>query len=571
MPVSAGTVQFSYVGDGTTTVFAFPSRFLSNSDIVVGVNGALVASGYVVTGQGEETGGNVTFAAAPPNGQTVTLIRAPAINQLLDFVNNQTILAENLDNGLDKLTIIAQYLGYLAERTLRLSQFDTTLGGNYDLMNKRITNSGAPVDANDLARLADLQAVVSASGNVPSPTVGQIGYRLQALAAGIFGWVAAGNPSAPDGTLALPGYGFANETNTGFLRPSAGLLQTSVLGGLRTELSSTALRLLVSLLSTNGTVTGGTNAQGQGAITADQTTVTSTPNNPSGVTLPTAVAGRRVSVVNRGTNPINLYPATGAQIGALAANAPLALAVGQSVDLFARSATQWEGQISQPLSAVLTQLAAPTYVRGDIIRRGVSALEALALGPAGHQLVSNGTDLVYAAGSRVLLATRTASASATLDFTEFNNALYRRYMFEIEFLLPATDNSDLWLRTSTNGGSSYDAGASDYSHFVHGGTAGGLGIGPGGSENDVKLVLCQTVGNAANEFGVNAEVDLIGAGNAAVFTVAKGQASWINSAGATTFNDFNGQRKSAADVDAVRFLWSTGNHTSGAIRMYGVA
>lgn len=373
MPVSAGTVQFSYLGDGITTVFPFPSRFLSNSDIIVGVNGALVASGFTATGQGEETGGNVTFAVAPLNGQTVTLIRAPAISQLLDFVNNQTILAENLDNGLDKLTIIAQYLDYLLERTLRLSQFDTAISGNFDLMGKRIVNSGAPVDANDLARLADLQAVVSAGGNVPSPTIGQIGYRLQALAAGIFGWVAAGSTAAPDGSLSAPGINFASETNTGFLRPSAGTLQAAILGVLRAELTASSFRLLTSLVVTNGTVTGGTNVQGQGPITTDQATVTSTPNNPSGVTLPTAVAGRRVVVANRGTDPINLYPATGASIGPLAANAPLALAVGQSVDLFARSATQWEGQLSQPLDADLTAVAALS-TPGLVTRTGAGTM-----------------------------------------------------------------------------------------------------------------------------------------------------------------------------------------------------
>ena len=394
MPVSAGTVQFSYVGDGTTTVFAFPSRFLSNADIIVGVNGVPVLSGFVVTGQGNATGGNVTFAVAPLNGQTVTLIRAPGISQLLDFVNNQTILAENLDNGLDKLTIIAQYLGYLLDRTLRLSQFDTAISGNFDLLGKRISNSGAPVNANDLARLADLQAVVSASGNVPSPTVGQIGYRLQALAAGIFGWVAAGSTSAPDGSLSAPGVNFASEPNTGLLRPSAGLLQTSVLGGLCTELSSTALRLLVSLLSTNGTVTGGTNAQGQGAITTDQATVTSTPNNPSGVTLPTAVAGRRITVVNRGTNPISIYPATGAQIGALAVNLPVTLAVGQVAEFFARTATQWENQISQPLDAALTSLAGLSLSTGDLLfATAADTLARLAAGASPEQALYMKADL----------------------------------------------------------------------------------------------------------------------------------------------------------------------------------
>ncbi len=115
---------------------------------------------------------------------------------------------------------------------------------------------------------------------------------------------------------------------------------------------------LPTFTPTTGTLTAGTDAQGQGPITTDQVTITTAAANPSGATLPTAVAGDRVIIANRGANPVNIYPATGASIGALAANAPVLLAVNQSVEFFARSATQWEGQISQPLDADLTAIAA---------------------------------------------------------------------------------------------------------------------------------------------------------------------------------------------------------------------
>jgi hypothetical protein len=44
-------------------------------------------------------------------------------------------------------------------------------------------------------------------------------------------------------------------------------------------------------------------------------------------------------------------------------------------------------------------LSDPTTTRGDLIRRGASALERLALGSNGHVLTSNGTDAVWAAPS----------------------------------------------------------------------------------------------------------------------------------------------------------------------------
>ena len=114
---------------------------------------------------------------------------------------------------------------------------------------------------------------------------------------------------------------------------------------------------LPTFTPTTATLTAGTNAQGQGPITTDQVTITTAAANPSGATLPTAVAGKRVIIANRGANPVNIYPATGAAIGALATTAPVLLAVNHSVEFFARSATQWEGQISQPLDADLTAVA----------------------------------------------------------------------------------------------------------------------------------------------------------------------------------------------------------------------
>ena len=226
MPVSAGTVQFSYTGDGSTTVFPFPSRFLTNSDIIVGVDGVQVFTGFTVTGAGDDAGGNVTFSVAPVGATAITLIRAPAINQLLDFVNNQTVLAQNIDNGLDKLTIVAQYLNYLLERTLRLSQFDTALSGNYDLQGKKIVNSGAATGINDLTRLADVQAILSSAGNVPSPLGSQVGFLLQALSAGTFGWAEVPLPSDVPYVIVIAGQSNAAGVNAGGPNPASSLVQT---------------------------------------------------------------------------------------------------------------------------------------------------------------------------------------------------------------------------------------------------------------------------------------------------------------------------------------------------------
>jgi hypothetical protein len=93
----------------------------------------------------------------------------------------------------------------------------------------------------------------------------------------------------------------------------------------------------------NQTLTAGTNAQGQGQIFASSEVVfvTSTPNNPSGVTLQTPQTARRVTVYNLGTNSINVYPTSGHTINALAANAAVQIPVGYALLFVGQSATAW--------------------------------------------------------------------------------------------------------------------------------------------------------------------------------------------------------------------------------------
>jgi hypothetical protein len=93
--------------------------------------------------------------------------------------------------------------------------------------------------------------------------------------------------------------------------------------------------------STSATVTAGTDAQAQGPLTTDYNVITTTAASPSGVTLPTATTGRRIVVVNKGTNSVNVYPASGGTIDALAANAAIALPVGGVMIFNASSVTQW--------------------------------------------------------------------------------------------------------------------------------------------------------------------------------------------------------------------------------------
>jgi hypothetical protein len=211
---------------------------------------------------------------------------------------------------------------------------------------------------------------------------------------------------------------------------------------------------LPTFTPTTATLTAGTDAQGQGPITTDQVTITTAAANPSGATLPTAVAAKRVIIANRGANPVNIYPATGAAIGALATNAPVLLAVNQSVEFFARSATQWEGQISQPLDADLTAIAAlggtgiavrtaaDTWAQRQIVSADSSVTITNPGGIAGN------IDLSVASGG--VSAATAASSGTTVDIGSIPATATRVWLLFSAVSLSGTD--DLLVQIGDSGG-----------------------------------------------------------------------------------------------------------------------
>ena len=174
------------------------------------------------------------------------------------------------------------------------------------------------------------------------------------------------------------------------------------------------------------------------------------------------------------------------------------------------------------------------------------------------------------ASGRHLLATRTASASATLDFTEFNNAVYRRYEFELENVLPATDAVGLVMRFSSNGGTSYDSGASDYAHARTQKVLGAAEDDSGGSAGQSNIVMITNIGNAAGEQGVTGIVRVWSAPSAVRTTARWELMTFDATAGGVNVVHGTGARLANQDTDALRFLAGSGNITSGAIRMFGI-
>jgi hypothetical protein len=173
-----------------------------------------------------------------------------------------------------------------------------------------------------------------------------------------------------------------------------------------------------------------------------------------------------------------------------------------------------------------------------------------------------------AGGGLVLISTATASTSASITFTGLS-ATYAHYLFEFEEIIADASNIDLWMRTSTDGGSTYDSAASSY-WWQKSAFASSVDYAIGDAVTaDTKIVLSKGVSSGTGD------------GNGVHFTVKVHNPtgikytsiSWQGKAHHAVSSKMvlgHGWRVSAADVDAVQFLFATGNILSGKIRMYGV-
>lgn len=115
MAVTTTTTSVSYTGNGSTTAFAVPFKFMQASDLVVRLTpvGGIAATctpgtDYTVTGAGVDAGGTVTMTSAPASGATLSIARATALTQTTSFQTQGAFSPKAHEAALDKVTLEAQ-------------------------------------------------------------------------------------------------------------------------------------------------------------------------------------------------------------------------------------------------------------------------------------------------------------------------------------------------------------------------------------------------------------------------------------------------------------------------------
>lgn len=118
MTVTATSSRAEYLGNGVTTVFAYRFRIKAATDLEV--TRRVVATGvattlsylndYTVSGVGNRTGGSVTLTVALPTGSTLVIRRVLDITQPANLRNQGAYYPENIEDALDRGTMIDQQL-----------------------------------------------------------------------------------------------------------------------------------------------------------------------------------------------------------------------------------------------------------------------------------------------------------------------------------------------------------------------------------------------------------------------------------------------------------------------------
>jgi hypothetical protein len=232
-------------------------------------------------------------------------------------------------------------------------------------------------------------------------------------------------------------------------------------------------------------------------------------------------------------------------------------------------------------TAVTTTAAEINLIDGGTAR-GTTAIadgDGLLVNDAGTMRMTNVQTVktymtagVGGGGTEFIASSGAISNAANVAFTQFDSSKYDHYIFFLQHVIPATDAVMLLAQSSTDNGSSYATTSGDY-HSA--GTTDTTGF-------TVAGFTSYFVGSGSNEFGVSGNFMLYAPHNSSAYTYGNCANMTYNSSdddgyitamawgGPSSLQTTGSARIAAEDVDALRFIFTSGNIESGEITMFGI-
>tara|TARA_R110000803_G_scaffold86042_1_gene152442 strand:- start:1162 stop:1887 length:726 start_codon:yes stop_codon:yes gene_type:complete len=213
---------------------------------------------------------------------------------------------------------------------------------------------------------------------------------------------------------------------------------------------------------------------------------------------------------------------------------------------------------------------------GDLFYRDATGLQKLAKGTASQTLKMNSgatapewtTVVAPASPGLNFISSTDISSVASVDMTGLDASSYDAYCLVLSNILPATHGASIAIRTSTDGGSNYDSGASDYEHTAIRSSASVASI----QDTDDTMIKISSIGigTGAGAEGFCGFVYIYGP-HITKHTFVSFQGIFADNGGVVHCTSGGGRRESSADVDAVQLLANTGNLASGTVNLFGIS
>jgi len=185
-------------------------------------------------------------------------------------------------------------------------------------------------------------------------------------------------------------------------------------------------------------------------------------------------------------------------------------------------------------------------------------------------------ELSPAAGMAPIGSRMTVSDVAAVDVILPSG--FDEYVIKIWDFIPSNSYASMFMQTSSDGGSSFDAGASDYGYGAYCKFTESSGVLAFGSTSTGLMFIASAsaggadgVSNISGVGGASGDIKVFSPGKP-IHTNASWDLSFPRSAsGLGVSVSGSGLRRSAAGVDAVRLGFAIGNISSGTYQLYGVS
>lgn len=177
-------------------------------------------------------------------------------------------------------------------------------------------------------------------------------------------------------------------------------------------------------------------------------------------------------------------------------------------------------------------------------------------------------------GGWIPIKTTTVSTPVTsVDFVNGSGGVvldgtYKAYAVVLTNVVPSSDGVVFFMRTSTDGGVTFDSGASDYAFSYMGYKSGGAESSADDTSTEIRMHN-QGLGSSSGE-NLNGIIHIFNPASTTLYTSILSEISMYTSTPNMAVFKGAGARLAAANVDAIRFFMSSDNIASGTFTLFGL-